>query len=337
MWYNLNDILQYNCVYSFVVGMRGGGKTFAFKERAIKNFLKDGSQFIYLRRYKTELKKVRNFFEPDLVEKFPGNVFGVKGNTFYINNQVAGYAIALTCTMQEKQNNYAKVTLVGFDEFILDSSGSQKYLPNEFDTFNNFYDTVDRNKDKTRVLFIGNAISEVNPYFSGLSICPDQNKRFTKYIKGGEVLAVIEVWSDENIKAQRKQTRFGKLMAGTEYDAFSNDNKFYRDNTSFIKQRPDNAVYLFGIFSNGQILGVWQDRLYLDTFISSDFRKRDLYCCLPSDQRDRTDFGCEVKLTDLKASSMGRRLVRASWNQYLYFEQQEIKNSFMGITKYLPF
>lgn len=36
--------------------------------------------------------------------------------------------------------------------------------------FNNFYDTVDRNKDKTRVLFIGNAISEVNPYFSGLAV-----------------------------------------------------------------------------------------------------------------------------------------------------------------------
>lgn len=170
MWYNLNDILSYNCIYNFIVGMRGGGKSFAFKEKAIKNYLRDGSQFIYLRRYKTELYKINTFFEPDLIAKFPDHTFQTKGNRFYIDGQIAGWAIALSRSMIEKSNNYAKVTLIGYDEFILDTTSTYKYLNNEFDVFNNFYDTVDRNKDKTKVLFIGNAISTVNPYFTGLNI-----------------------------------------------------------------------------------------------------------------------------------------------------------------------
>lgn len=337
MWYSPNDILQYNCVFNFIVGMRGGGKTFAFKETAIKNFLKNKSQFIYLRRYKTELQKISTFFEPDLVAKFPNHSFSVKGQKFYIDDELCGYAIPLTTSHKEKSTNYANVTLIGFDEFIVDQSSNYKYLPNEFDVFNNFYDTVDRNKDKTRVLFIGNAISEVNPYFSGLGFTPNRDKRFTKYIKDGETLAIIEMWSDVGIIEQRKNTRFGKLIAGTEYDAFSNNNKFYRDNGQFIDTKPNNAVFLFGVYINKQIYGVWQDRQYLNTYIQKDYKKRDLFCLKPVDQHDKSAYGCAIRYVDFKNQSMGRRLVKASNHQYLYYENQELKDLFMLSSKFFPF
>lgn len=337
MWYNINDLLSYNCVYNFIVGMRGGGKSFAFKEKVIKNFLKDGSQFIYLRRYKTELYKISTFFEPDIQAKFPNVEFKVQGNRFYINGEIAGYAIALTRSMIEKSNNYANVTLIGFDEFILDPQSTYKYLKNEFDVFNNFYDTVDRNKDKTRVLFIGNAISEVNPYFQGLAVQIDHTKRFTKIVRGGEVLAVIEVWSDTAIQNKRKSTRFGKLLAGTDYDEFSNNNKFYRDNVSFIREKPTNAIYLFSIFTEGSLLGVWQDRQYLDMYVTSEYRKRSLFCVKPSETQDKQNYGCPIKLLDFKSSSYGRRLVRASQHQYLFFDSQEIKDKFISFSRHLPY
>lgn len=101
------------------------------------------------------------------------------------------------------------------------------------------------------------------------------------------MLAVIEVWSDIGIQNKRKSTRFGKLLAGTDYDEFSNNNKFYRDNVSFIRERPANAIYLFSIFTEGSLLGVWQDRQYLDIYVTSEYRKRSLFCAKPSETQDK--------------------------------------------------
>lgn len=63
MWYNPHELLSHNCLFNFVVGNRGAGKTYGVaKKWAIKTFLKTGKQFIYLRRYKTELDDIPNFF-----------------------------------------------------------------------------------------------------------------------------------------------------------------------------------------------------------------------------------------------------------------------------------
>lgn len=332
MWYNLNDILSYNCIYNFIVGMRGGGKSFAFKEKAIKNYLRDGSQFIYLRRYKTELYKINTFFEPDLIAKFPDHTFQTKGNRFYIDGQIAGYAIALSRSMIEKSNNYAKVTLIGFDEFILDTSSTYKYLNNEFDVFNNFYDTVDRNKDKTKVLFIGNAISTVNPYFTGLNIALEP-QRFTKVQVGGETLAVVEVWSDVAIKEKRSATRFGRLLAGTDYDKFSNDNTFYRDNVQFVIDIPwdDKPFHVCNVRWKGQDFSIWQEQKALNIYVTKRIKNNGAW--VTPTLNEQTE---KIKWYDFKHQPLGRRLQRANRQQYLYFDSQEVKELFVDFSRNLP-
>ena len=55
MWYTPNRQLTYNRIFNFVVGVRGGGKTFNSLVHAIEKFLKDGSEFIYLRRRQVHL------------------------------------------------------------------------------------------------------------------------------------------------------------------------------------------------------------------------------------------------------------------------------------------
>ena len=332
MWYNLNDILSYNCIYNFIVGMRGGGKSFAFKEKAIKNYLRDGSQFIYLRRYKTELYKINTFFEPDLIAKFPDHNFQTKGNRFYIDGQLAGYAIALSRSMIEKSNNYAKVTLIGFDEFILDTTSTYKYLNNEFDVFNNFYDTVDRNKDKTKVLFIGIAISTVNPYFTGLNIALEP-QRFTKVQVNGETLAVVEVWSDAAIKEKRSSTRFGRLLAGTDYDRFSNDNTFYRDNVQFVKDIPweNKPFHVFNVRWKGQDFSIWQEQKAYDIYVSKQIKNNGAWVTPSPNEQTET-----IKWYDFKNQTVGRRLLKASRQRYLYFDSQEVKELFVDFSRNLP-
>jgi hypothetical protein len=64
MFYNYDKLLSYNAILNFVVAERGVGKTYGAKKMCIKRFLRDGSQFVYIRRYKTELDTATStFFE----------------------------------------------------------------------------------------------------------------------------------------------------------------------------------------------------------------------------------------------------------------------------------
>lgn len=70
IYLDLNRTLSYNALFTFIIGNRGGGKTYGFKQWAINDFIKNKKQFIYLRRYKTELIDVNKFFA-DIQHEFP--------------------------------------------------------------------------------------------------------------------------------------------------------------------------------------------------------------------------------------------------------------------------
>ena len=91
MYWDIAKPLSYNALFNFIVGARGCGKTFGVKQWCIKDFLKTGYQFVYVRRYKTELKTVKTFFF-DIADHFPNHTFEVKGNEFNIDGKTAGYA-----------------------------------------------------------------------------------------------------------------------------------------------------------------------------------------------------------------------------------------------------
>ena len=64
MYWDLKRTLTHNTLINIIVGNRGGGKTFGFKEYAIDNFIKKGEQFGYIRRYKDDLiEPMKRFFD----------------------------------------------------------------------------------------------------------------------------------------------------------------------------------------------------------------------------------------------------------------------------------
>ena len=77
-YYSFDRILSYNAVINMVMGARGLGKTYGAKRMVIKNSLEKGEQFIYLRRYKPELKGCKTFFA-DIAHEFPDYEFRVHG------------------------------------------------------------------------------------------------------------------------------------------------------------------------------------------------------------------------------------------------------------------
>ena len=57
-YYNYHKIISYNCPLNILIGERGVGKSYGAKEYVIKKYLKDKSEFLYLRRYDNELKSI---------------------------------------------------------------------------------------------------------------------------------------------------------------------------------------------------------------------------------------------------------------------------------------
>ena len=107
-YYSFDKVLSYNAVYNFVIGARGLGKTFGAKKKAINDYLNKGWQFIYLRRYKDEVKDVRSSFFADIAHFYPDVQFRVKGKeaqiTWDIDAEdkskewhVIGYFLCLLC------------------------------------------------------------------------------------------------------------------------------------------------------------------------------------------------------------------------------------------------
>jgi predicted AAA+ superfamily ATPase len=92
LYYDPNKMLSYNRILNFIIGARGIGKSYSMKVYPIKRFLKYGEQFIYVRRYKPELKKVTQYFD-NIKHEFPNHEFKVKGREFYIDGKLCGWSI----------------------------------------------------------------------------------------------------------------------------------------------------------------------------------------------------------------------------------------------------
>ena len=97
-YYTLQRVLSFNSLINIIIGERGVGKSYTCKKHVINRFIKKNEQFVYLRRYKTELKSsVPKFFDDIIANnEFPEARFKVKNNLFYIDDNIAGYALPLS-------------------------------------------------------------------------------------------------------------------------------------------------------------------------------------------------------------------------------------------------
>lgn len=254
MWYDKSQILSYNKIFNFVIGNRGGGKTYEGKKWAINDFKKNGKHFVWVRRYKEELsgKKIRKFFD-DIRHEYPKDKLTVEGLKCYINGEYFGEFIPLSVSSQYKSVSFPNVNKVIFDEFIIDK-GTFRYLPNEVEVFLELFETIARMRDDVRALFLANAISIVNPYFIFFKLKVDPGKRFNVNDH-----LVVELFKDQDYIHKKKSTRFGQLVSGTKYGDYSIDNNFLRDSEVFIEPKTPKAEFMLSLKYQGQIYGFWVD------------------------------------------------------------------------------
>lgn len=87
-----------------------------------------------------------------------------KDDTMYIDDKLAGFAIPLSIANILKSSSFDNVDTIIFDEFLIDK-GCYHYLQNEVTQLLDVIETIARLRD-IRVIFLGNAISITNPYFT---------------------------------------------------------------------------------------------------------------------------------------------------------------------------
>lgn len=255
MWWDLKEVLSYNALWNFVVGNRGGGKSYGFKKWAAEDFIKNGKQFIYVRRYKSELtQKAKETFWDAVRKEFPDHELrGTDDGCYWIDGRLAGQTRFLSTAKSEE---FPDVNKICFDEFITNDLRHHPYLRDEVMFFSELYETIARMRP-VKVFFFGNALSWSNPYFTFFDIRKPKNKKQIATCKDGTIL--IQLYSNDEYIEKKEATPFGRLMKDTRYGRYAVHNEFYMDSAVGVAKRPGNASYKLGLQINGEIIGLWYD------------------------------------------------------------------------------
>ena len=324
MYYSFDKLFSFPFMFAFCVGSRGCGKTFNAKVWCLNRFLKTGEQFVYLRRYKTELDPALSSFFDDLqsngyFEDYELKVCKSKMLTsFKCNGQVCGYAAALSTANILKSTAFPKVTTIIFDEYILDTAcGVYKYLRDEPTQLLEFVESVFRLRNG-HVLFLGNCVNFYGcPYTGFFNLSLPYNSEFKSFKEG---LIVVNYIDNEQYRNVKKQTKFGRLVEGTKYADYAIDNKSLRESEDFIEKRPPDSKFNGILVINGTNIGVWSNKngnLYL-----SEKYEPNHWIKLACDFNDHTD---STQLLSLRENWIIRYTLTAFKRGWCRFENQKVK------------
>lgn len=272
IYYDFNTTLSKNALINFILSNRGAGKTYGYKDYAIRDFLKTGWQFVYLRRYQSELANIDQYFD-DIKNKYPEHTFstsgGKKGGKFLIDNKIAGFFAPVSSSLAFKSVPYPNVNKICYDEFII-PKGPLHYLPDEAHMFFEFVETINRLRETeklhelVRVFCFANTISLINPYFDEFDLYVDTTKRYNIYPEYNKDV-LVEIYKNEEFVKRKEDTRIGKIMMKTKYGKYAIKGEFYEDDSTFIEERPkesvpiiclkykDKDVYFYFDFKNGKV------------------------------------------------------------------------------------
>ena len=319
MWYDINKTLTYNCLFNFIIGSRGTGKTYGAKKKAVKKFIEKGYQFIYLRRYQEEIDETANTYFDDIIlnGEFPDTNIEFKNGCFYINDEIAGYAMALTKAKSYKSSSFPLVWLIIFDEFLIEDNGYTRYLKNEVKQFLGFYMSIDRYRGVT-VFFLANSISMVNPYTLYFDIKLPYGSNI---VRKGDIL--LELVQNQEFIDSRKNTRFGKLIEGTEFAEYAIENKFTNDSKTFIMKKTAKSSYYFTFIYCGETFGVWIDYNEGKLFVSDDV---DSYCKIIYSLTVNDHTPNTLLLSQINKSQFFKVFIENYRLGNVFFENQKIKN-----------
>ena len=224
-----NDGIHFDCTkyYSYdafigiIDGGRGVGKTTTFCKQGILNCDK-GEQFIYLRRYKPE---IREFVKKDSLAPIIDNVMykgdGSGGYIMNFEDVTLGYCIPLSTARAHKSVDFSKVTLIIYDEGIVRQTAAYRYLHDEVIELLEFISTVVRTRKNVKVVILGNNEDLFSPYHSFWDIPAFEKVYYDRKRK----IYCEHVPTSPQLLELEKETGLYAAISGTSYGQYHYHNK----------------------------------------------------------------------------------------------------------------
>lgn len=185
-YYSTKRIDSTGARYRLIFGERSNGKTYACLQNGIDNWLKNGKQFVYIRRWDEDIKASR------MNQLFTGHLqngcfkknkewdrIDFRSGEFLVTgpdpeneegrrkaDKPLGYAMSLTAMEHNKSLSFPDVNMIIFDEFLT----RKMYLPDEFTLLMNTISTIVRQRDDVIIYLLGNTVNKYSPYLDRKSV-----------------------------------------------------------------------------------------------------------------------------------------------------------------------
>lgn len=233
-YYDITNLLNTKAQYMILLGQRANGKSYQAKLTVLKEAYKNNRWFVYLRRYKADIKTkaVEAYFADMPIEKITnGEYTGLcawNGAIYFtVENDkgepVKALEIGKYCALNEYER-YKSWAFVDFDyilyeEFITDNA----YLVDEPRQLQQFVSTVARHNSIT-VLLIGNTLSRVCPYFSEWCLEGVLKQKlgtielYHYHFEDGEILIAVEYCANANFENKMFFGQPAKQIISGEWD-----------------------------------------------------------------------------------------------------------------------
>ena len=278
---------------SFVmaVGPRGVGKTYGIFDYAIEHDI----PFIYLRRLKTQLdlcsKPSGNPFRKISIDKklnivpFKSDgVISFRYDTRSGKEVACGVALSTVATVRGV--DFSDYQLIIYDEAV--PMAGEKPIRNEFDTFLNFYETVNRNREllgekPVKCILLGNANKLSNPYFTGWKF----TKTALKMLRGNQMVyrtpdgsRLMILLQNSPISKKKSETALYQ-NANKDFIAMALDNAFKTDETKIKSEPLKEYKHIVSVGEIGIYKHKSERRYYVSSQISTPYY---------------SDFGIQLKM-----------------------------------------
>lgn len=187
-YYSSTAIDKKNATYNVIFGERSNGKTYDMLKKGLYNYVKNGKQMAYVRRWKEDItgRRASQLFEGlnangEVAKATKGEFTGIHyyAGKFYLCNytedtnkavygdtDVIAYTFSLSDGEHNKSTSYPNIGLIIFDEFLT----NKLYLNDEFVHFMNTVSTIVRKREDVKIYMLGNTVNKFCPYFKEMGL-----------------------------------------------------------------------------------------------------------------------------------------------------------------------
>lgn len=270
---NINRYFSMDNINVFVLtGGRGIGKTTGLNIHCLQEYINKGNEFVYIRRYKTEIIKAKTMLDP-LCDHISCKGTGSGTFEFQYGGVRIGYGISLTASLSVKSGmDFSKVTTIVFDEYILPPGGNIRYLKDEITMIFELISTIVRARTNYKIFFLGNNVDMFNPLFAYFNV-PFFKYSYTDKERG---LYCEMAKTKQELYVEEQKTPLYKLTQGTDYAKYHYENEVLKTAKGTIGEKDRNAKLMFRLIYEGTTLNIYRnkvDELYVefrDKVISDD-------------------------------------------------------------------